>query len=319
MASHAWDDKRGARLDVWAIAGDRRMCDASMVALGGQVRASVVIAAVAIVLALPGTASATDYCVAPNTTCGGTNVADFQTALTLAGALTDSDRIFLGAATYTAPTTGGFSYVHLFSPVQVIGAGTGQTTLTAPSSATNVLSLNGGANSTVSDLTVHLPASFAASNAGLTIFAPASNIAVDADSTQPNPVWGIRVLNAGTVTDSTATLPTSGSGPNFIGVLIDGGTTDPVPLTRSKLTARTAVAVSSGTTATALERLELTGQNGVEDDGRPATVRDALIHVTQNQGAGLITLDQPTFDASLTGDGVTVIDEGALNTVGAAA
>src|SRR5262245_7517007 len=163
------------------------MCDASMVALGGQGRASAVVAAIAIVLALPGNAGATDYCVAPNTTCGGTNVADFPTALTLAGALTDSDRIFLGAATYTAPTTGGFSYVHLFSPVQVIGAGIGQTTLTAPASATNVLSLNGGASSTVSDLTIHVPASFAASNAGLTLFGPGSNIAVDANSTQTNP------------------------------------------------------------------------------------------------------------------------------------
>jgi len=59
---------------------------------------------------LPAMASAADYCVAPNTTCGGTNVATFEQALDLADNAPDADRIFLGAATYTAPTSDGDLY-----------------------------------------------------------------------------------------------------------------------------------------------------------------------------------------------------------------
>src|SRR5919197_277788 len=77
--------------------------------------------------ALPAAASAADYCVAPNTTCGGTNVASFEQALDLADNATDADRIFLGAATYTAPTASGYSYNKLDSPVDIVGQGEGQT------------------------------------------------------------------------------------------------------------------------------------------------------------------------------------------------
>src|SRR6478672_6493405 len=74
-------------------------------------------------------AQATDYCVAPNTTCGGTNVANFQTALDLADNAANADRIFLGAATYMAPTASGFSYGLASGPVEIIGAGIGQSIL----------------------------------------------------------------------------------------------------------------------------------------------------------------------------------------------
>src|ERR687887_1657336 len=70
---------------------------------------------------LPAAASAADYCVAPNTTCGGTNVASFEQALDLADNATDADRIFLGAATYTAPDSGGFPYRQTHGPVGGLG------------------------------------------------------------------------------------------------------------------------------------------------------------------------------------------------------
>src|SRR5437763_12418110 len=78
-----------------------------------------------------GPASATDYCVAPNTTCGGTNVGDLQTALDWSGLSDNADRIFLGAGTYTAPMS-GFSYDVPTGPVAIIGAGLGYTYLTGP-------------------------------------------------------------------------------------------------------------------------------------------------------------------------------------------
>src|SRR5437764_11282568 len=82
-------------------------------------------------LACAAPASATDFCVAPNTTCGGTNVGDLQTALDWAGLSDNADRIFLGAATYTAPL-GGYAYDVQTGPVEIAGAGQGSTILTAP-------------------------------------------------------------------------------------------------------------------------------------------------------------------------------------------
>jgi hypothetical protein len=270
-------------------------------------------------LALPGPAAATDYCVAPNTTCGGTNVADFQTALSNAAAASNADRIFLGAATYTAPTTAGYSYSAPGSPVEVTGAGVGQTTLTAPSTALGVLYLDGGASSSISALTIHVPMNFAASSGGLSTFGLAHDLAVDAAVTQSNLFWGIGINGAGRVTDATVTLPTSSSGPNISGVLINGGSTDPLPLARAKITARNAVNMNAGPTGTTLDRLELTGQFGVEVAARSVNLHSTLIHLTEDQGVGLFTLDQPSGSALLNADGVTVIDEGAANTVGASA
>jgi hypothetical protein len=71
--------------------------------------------------ALPAAAGAADYCVAPKTSCGGTNMATFGQALGLAGKAPDADRIFLGAATYTAPTAPGYGYNAPSAPLAIIG------------------------------------------------------------------------------------------------------------------------------------------------------------------------------------------------------
>ena len=69
----------------------------------------------------PASAGAADYCVAPNTGCGGTPVPNLEQALDLADNATDPDRVFLGAATYMAPTATGFYYSESSSPVEIIG------------------------------------------------------------------------------------------------------------------------------------------------------------------------------------------------------
>jgi pectin methylesterase-like acyl-CoA thioesterase len=100
--------------------------------------------AIAVLLAVPATAAATDYCVAPNTACGGTNVATFQAAIDAADDAANADRIFLGAAVYTAPTTAGFNYDAPTFPVEIVGAGRASTELTAPSAAIAVMTLEAG-------------------------------------------------------------------------------------------------------------------------------------------------------------------------------
>ena len=90
------------------------------------------VAAMSLFALLPAAASATDYCVVPNTGCGGTNVATFSEALNLADDATGADRVFLGASIYVAPTIGGFDYSKAGAPVDIAGKGAGPTILPPP-------------------------------------------------------------------------------------------------------------------------------------------------------------------------------------------
>src|SRR5438552_4286644 len=104
---------------------------------------SITLIVAAFAFAFAGPASATDYCVAPNTTCGGTPVGDLQTALDWSALSDNADRIFLGAGTYTAPA-GGFSYDVPSAPVEIVGQSLGTTVLTGPAGGSQaVLKLSG--------------------------------------------------------------------------------------------------------------------------------------------------------------------------------
>ena len=74
------------------------------------------IAAALLALALRGAAGATDYCVAPNDDCGGTNVDTFEEALDLAQDDANLDRIFLGGALYKSTQIPGFAYSRKDAP-----------------------------------------------------------------------------------------------------------------------------------------------------------------------------------------------------------
>ena len=54
-------------------------------------------------VALPSAASATDYCVAPNYDCGVNNVGNLQDALNQAAGTQEADRVLIGEGTYLAP------------------------------------------------------------------------------------------------------------------------------------------------------------------------------------------------------------------------
>src|SRR5689334_21507463 len=101
---------------------------------------AVVAAAVPAALAFDQPTLATDYCVAPNTSCGGVNLQDLQTALNDASVDAAPDRIFLGAATYTAPNVNGFIYDPLNGgPVEITGQGRAQTVIAGVSGSFRTL------------------------------------------------------------------------------------------------------------------------------------------------------------------------------------
>jgi hypothetical protein len=263
--------------------------------------------------ALPAVASAADFCVAPNTTCGGTNVASFEQALTMAGAAADADRIFLGAATYTASSANGFSYNHPTSPVEIIGQGQGQTILTSPAGGSvAVLLLFGGAGTSIHDLTIRLPQNAAVGFNGLRTTNDAQRIEVVEDPTQANQRRGVELDGSGTLADSTVTI---GYAPNTTtGVFFfDGGAT----LSRSVVSGSTGVSSQGGT----IEQSRVTGGAvaGVEGDRAVTTITASLIRFTKAGGAGIVAFAQPQTLATVNADSVTIIGPGLPDTVGARA
>jgi hypothetical protein len=67
--------------------------------------------------AIPASASADDYCVAPasNASCSQT-FSDVQPALDAAGAASNPNRVILGAKRYVATNPNGFQYNHPGAP-----------------------------------------------------------------------------------------------------------------------------------------------------------------------------------------------------------
>src|SRR4051812_24131983 len=147
-------------------------------------------------LAFAAPASAVDFCVAPNTTCGGLNVGDVQTALDWATVSDNADRVFLGAATYTAPAN-GFSYDLPSGPIEIIGAGQGSTTLTGPIVANQrVLELIGAPGTSIHGLRIEMPFSVATNAQGLRTNGLVKGVTVVDQPGEPNPHSGV-VLEGG--------------------------------------------------------------------------------------------------------------------------
>jgi len=82
----------------------------------------------------------------------------------------DADRVFVGPGEYKAKAVTGFSYDRPDGPVEIIGAGRGQTVLTGLAGGSgNVLFLSGGDGTQVHDLTIRIPVNVAAGYRGLAL------------------------------------------------------------------------------------------------------------------------------------------------------
>src|SRR5437763_3097390 len=127
------------------------------------------LAACALAGAAPAAASAATYCVhqpadpcAPGATDEG---ADLQAALDLAEANSNADTIQIGPGTFAPTINQGFTYLSS-NPVDIVGAGRGQTTITDRGHATQTLTLG---NNTTGPRTITL-SHLSVAPAGLTSF-----------------------------------------------------------------------------------------------------------------------------------------------------
>src|SRR4051812_34909287 len=265
----------------------------SPISLLARMAAPVVLVAGLLALAQP--AAATDWCV--NTACGGTPISTFEGALLAAGQWPDSDRIFLGPKTYTAAGAGGFAYSGT-GPVEIIGAGEGQTILTGPSQMSRLLTLGGGAASGVRDLSLQLGQMTAAS-AGVSLSGgTATRIAVTESPSQTNPHFGLSLSGGAALENSIVTL---GSSPGTAGVIFPaaGGS-----VRDSVVSADWAVRSEDGGT---IERLWLTGRAfAFRIHGGANVIRNSVVKVNDASGGGLCVIPMNGASPTLDADGLTM-------------
>jgi PKD domain len=247
-------------------------------------------------------ALATDYCVAPNTTCGGTNVATFEAALDQADDATNADRIFLGAATYTAPTATGYFYNDASAPVEIIGAGIGQSTVTGQTGGnTGVLRVIAADGSSVHDLTVRMPQFVAANTAGLQTSADATRVEVVEAPSQSFARTGVRLIDS-TLENSTVKI---GKIQNITGVsMTNGGEV----VRNVTVDARQAISASFG--GTVEHSFLYGGSGGLFLSTGTLTVTDTLMTITEAGGAALVVGAQNGGPSTLNADGLTLIGLG---------
>jgi hypothetical protein len=259
------------------------------------------LAAMSLFAVLPAAASATDYCVVPNAGCGGTNAATLKEALDKADDDSHADRIFLGAFEYVAPTTAGFDYSKTGAPVEIIGKGAGQTILTAPGGASNVLRLFGSASSSVQDLRIKIPVNAAGQSNGLSTDGVARRIDVVEDSSQQTERNGVHLENGGTLEDSSVVLSAAAPGATAIWIDAGGGT-----VRDSTVSAATGVVAFHGAT---IERSRFLASGlGIGAGAGVTNIRSSIIQVFGQPGVGLLA--QPisgSGDVTINADGLTIL------------
>lgn len=275
---------------------------------------AIAVAAVSVFSVFPAAASATDYCVFPNVGCGGTNAATFEKALDWADDGPDPDRIFLGAFEYVAPTAAGFDYSKTGAPVEIIGKGAGQTILTAPGGASNVLRLFGSASSSVHDLRIKIPANAAFQFNGLSTDAVARRIDVVEDGTQQSDRNGVHLENGGTLEDSSVALSAPAPGATAVSTDVGGGT-----VRGSTISAQDGVLAAHGAT---IERSRFFASGFAVGAGAGVTtVKSSVIHLFGFGQAGAGLLARPlagSGDVTINADGVTIIGPPVHSTQSAA-
>jgi len=168
-------------------------------------------------LAVPSLAAADTFCVQPESSCAGPN-----TFATVQGALDAAngngagvrDMVLLGAATYTEnPSDAGGN------PVDIVGKGTGQTTIASSGGTGGTTFTIGEPSSTISALAIRIgPGN---NNNGLDTTGLATGIAVTEPAGNPGGGFGVKLSSSGaTLSGSTVTVG-GGSGATYS---FNGGT-----------------------------------------------------------------------------------------------
>jgi hypothetical protein len=259
-------------------------------------------------------ASAVTFCVA-DPGCVGTSQPNLQSALTMAQTSMGDDRVQVGPGTFQAAGPGGFTYsAAAGNTVQLVGAGSGQTTLTAPdiTSSTSITTLDlgtaTGSGSTISDLAVHLSAITSGSGQSLGIVARGADmnrVAVSSPPTVNGGSMGV-FFQTGTLQHSTVSVPQGIGGVAAVRVF-EGGSGTIADSTVSGYFGIYGDASTTQTTITAQrDRIDASGGNaGIYTRGTSLTAEDVLIQVTAG-GTGVHAFCNASVDGTSTLRNITI-------------
>jgi hypothetical protein len=267
-------------------------------------------AVAALALALPGLAHAATYCVnSPG--CAGTSEPDLQSALTAAqGSAGVADTVVVGNP--GAAPANGYNY-NAADRIDIVGSGPSATVLTATNVGSTVLALTGGANSTVSHVTLRLPAGG--------IYGAQTNASFsDVDVTSADPGTGTQagafffgsalawtgghiVLPSGTGTTVGITAPTPGVSLTLQDLSITAQERGLI-LAQGSATLRR-VSVASGTT------MDVSGENVTADNllfrAIPAGERDFIVAGANSTTDGIVNLSHVTAVGDGTADSSGIV------------
>jgi hypothetical protein len=251
-------------------------------------------------LAMAHPAGASDFCVGQISCAAPANwMPSLEAALSAAAAGPSSDRIVLSGGDFTAPGVGGWSYNNASGPVEIIGAGVGQTTLKGPAGTHHLLMVVGGPGTTIRDLSIHLP-QMALAGTGLMTTGAVERVAVDEQMPQTTYHHGVDLAGGATLADSSVSMDPV---PETVGVALSkaGGAT----VTNSTVSAQHAVISDGGGK---IERSWLTGgDDALLSRGGTTTLVNSVIRVNGATGNGIVAVPLADPHPVVNADGLTVL------------
>jgi hypothetical protein len=263
-------------------------------------RLPVLLSALLACAALAAPAAAATYCVAPESSCPpGMTYATIPIAFGQTGSTPEADKIQLGAATYTAPSTAGFDYGFL-SPVEIAGRGN-STILTGPAGTATVLNLSNPTSGSLHDLRITLPANTTAGSVTLQTKVDTTRVTLDASATQTNAYKLVNLMGGADFAHGTVTADTSGAY-NTVGIGIqDAGSS----VTDTVAVARTPIQDGSAG-GSIIDRVHVTGYATGIEPGPGTAVRNCLVNMPQtanNAAIGVYSAGVTITNCTLVGSG----------------
>jgi hypothetical protein len=245
----------------------------------------------------------TPSCVSAGGVDSGSDGAALAAALSTAQANAGADRVEIGPGSYT--NAGGWAYTGAVgNPIEIVGAGSDQTTLTNTTTGP-VVSVT-AASSKVQGIATVLPP--AANVTGLGIVGSqsvASDIAVT-DQPGTSNAGGAFVASGATLKHATITS----AGPMKIGVTGQGGAVEDTTVNLSSASVGLNGAVRA-------ERVAISGVNwGMLASNQPSFRLDQVLMRIRPGGIGLYTAGTAATDATVTADHLTIIGSGDATSQG---
>jgi hypothetical protein len=263
-------------------------------------------------LAVAQPAAANNYCVGQISCTGpGGWMPSLEAALAAAAASPDADTITLSGGTFVAPSVNGWSYNYTSGPVEIHGAGIGQTVLTGPAALSRLMALIGAPGTALRDLSIQLP-DMAQHSTGLFTNGTVERVAITQAPPSTSLQTGIELGYGGTLVDSSVAM---NAGTDTTGVETSAGT-----IRNSFVGANTAVLATYGAT---IERSWLTGvDHGLVGWGGTTSIENSVIRVN-GYGQGITAYPRFAGYPVINADGITLVsglgggDTGVLANAGA--